>query len=288
MTTVEAHIVTYNSRTEIGDCLSSLLRHAPNDPSINFSIAVLDNGSDDGTADYVAERFPHLRLIRWTPNVFYGPAANELVASATAELLFVINPDTVVEADPVTPLVQALRAHPKVAIACPVVVGFDGSKQSFIQQFPSVAYELALLLRGTKFGRLFGGRWDSDTLVGRTRDELPPADVEFPIRFIWATAWMIRTEIARQYPISPHFPMYDSDLDVCRRMADDHRLAMLVTSAAVRHIGGTSTSPECKRRMELTARARYYRRYHGRLSSLAYKVLVTALPRAMRLKRWLA
>lgn len=284
-TSVEAHIVTYNSGSLIEDCLSSLLTHAPVDPSIEFSIAVLDNASSDGTADLVATRFPSVRLIRSTENSYYGPASNQLVDQSTADFVLVINPDTEIESDVVTPLVRALHSHPDAVLACPTIIDTEDRVQSFVQRFPSLDYELALLVRGTKLAELVSSRWDSDAVVRSRRDELPPSDTVFTMDFVWSTAWLIRTDVARRFPFSDDFPMYDTDLDLCRRMADAGLSAIYCSDVVVRHVGGASSSPKRKQVMERTSRARYYRTYRGRAYSYLYAALASAWPRIVGVKR---
>ena len=287
-TSVEAHIVTYNSAELITDCLASLLKHAPVDPTISFQIVVLDNASTDGSADLIAERFPEVRLIRSTENSYYGPASNHLVEQCSAEFALVINPDTEIESDVVTPLVAALRKHPGAVLACPTIVGRDGARQSFVQRFPSLDFEFALLVRGTKLAELVSSRWDSNEVVRTRRDELPTSDAVFPMDFVWSTAWLIRTEVARQFPFSPEFPMYDTDLDLCRRMADAGLSAVYCADVVVRHIGGASSSPKRKQAMERASRAHYYRTYRGRVYSYAYLLLAAGWPKLIGLKRRVA
>lgn len=285
MITVEAHIVTYNSREVIGDCLASLIKYAPVDPEIDFRIAVLDNASSDHTAELVAAEFPEVTLTRNPANTYYGPASNDLVTRTTADQILVINPDTVVDDDVVTPLVAALAAHDDVALACPTITDEFGQVQPFVQRFPTIAFELARLVRGTKLGRLFGGRWDAARIVAERRDALPPADVPFAMKFVWSTAWLIRASVARAFPFSPEFPMYDTDVDVCRRMADAGLSAVYVPEATVRHIGGASSHPERKRRMEQSCRADYYRIYHGRAYALVFRGVSALWPRVVAAKR---
>lgn len=285
MIRVEAHIVSYNSRAVLGDCLGSLLQWTPTNPDIEFGIAVLDNASTDLTADLVAEEFPEVRLTRRQTNVLYGPASNQLVAQSEADHVLVINPDTVIDSDVVTPLVAALEAHPDAALACPTITDADGGLQPFIQHFPTLSYEAALLFRGSKLGEFLRAWWDADELVHRNRDELPPSGTTFSMRFVWSTAWLIRTSVARRFPFSADFPMYDTDVDVCRRMARQGLGAVYVDEVAVRHIGGASSDPMRKRRMQHSARADYYRVHHGRGHELAYRALQDVWPRLVAAKR---
>src|SRR5690606_7509675 len=54
-------IVTCNGRTLLGDCLASLA--AQDYPSSRVELLVYDNGSDDGTPDWLAREWPRVRVI---------------------------------------------------------------------------------------------------------------------------------------------------------------------------------------------------------------------------------
>lgn len=71
-------IVTYNRWPLVAEAIqSSLDQHVP-----AAEIIVVDDGSEDGTAGYVANQFPQVRLIR-QPNAERGAARNAGVAAAS-------------------------------------------------------------------------------------------------------------------------------------------------------------------------------------------------------------
>ncbi|WP_203218961.1 glycosyltransferase [Geoglobus acetivorans] len=59
-------IVTYSHRRYMEDCLSSVIA---NDP---LEVIVVDSGSVDGTAEFVEENFPEVKLIKSPRNLGYG------------------------------------------------------------------------------------------------------------------------------------------------------------------------------------------------------------------------
>ena len=88
---VSVLIPTRNRKQLLADTLASVLAQ-----TTALEVIVVDDGSTDGTADLVAERFPTVRVIRH--DVPTGPARgrNEAAALARAPVLFTIDDDCLV------------------------------------------------------------------------------------------------------------------------------------------------------------------------------------------------
>jgi GT2 family glycosyltransferase len=83
---------------------------------------------------------------------------------------------------------------------------------------------------------------------------------------------------------NPRFSTYDEDLDFCRRQRDRGRRIVYVPEVTLVHVGGQSSQPELKARLERRGRARYYREHGGRLTSLAFMSLTAAFDALRRAK----
>ena len=88
---LSAVVVNYDAGEAIGRCLASLLESGIDD------IAVVDNGSTDGSVELVRHLEAPLKLIQPSRNLGYGAAVNQGVAATAGEFVFVCNPDLVVE-----------------------------------------------------------------------------------------------------------------------------------------------------------------------------------------------
>lgn len=94
-------IVAYNSRDDLGACLAACAQQLrPTDELI-----VVDNGSTDGSADFVAAAFPDVKLIR-NHNSGYAGGNNRGAVAARGDVLVFLNPDTV----PQSGAIRALAA----------------------------------------------------------------------------------------------------------------------------------------------------------------------------------
>jgi GT2 family glycosyltransferase len=107
-------IPSWNGAHFLGECLASLIcqTHAS-------EIVVVDNGSTDGTAELVRERFPEVTLLTLASNHGFAGAVNVGVAHAlTAGVDYVglFNNDAVAEPDWLERLIACAEAHPEAGI----------------------------------------------------------------------------------------------------------------------------------------------------------------------------
>ena len=277
---VDALIVSFNTRRLLRECLVSLRASKPDDPGIELRIAVLDNGSTDGSADMVASEFSDVRLIRSSVNLGFAMANNALAATSSASHLLLLNSDTLVEQDVVTPLLDALESDPAVAIAAPRLVYPDGEVQASSERLPTLRFELAREIRGTKLQPLLRPLFDVDAILDdHRRRGLLEQRRAHEAEFLWATCWLVRrADFPDGRLFDPSFALYDEDLDVCRRMTATGRRLVYVPDPEIVHLGGRSSATSASKVARMrSGRARYYRRHHGARKGLAYRATVAGV-----------
>jgi len=113
--------VNYNGREHLPTCLSSLFRQT----YPNFDVTVVDNGSSDGSVEYLRAHFPQVRIVESAVNLGFGRANNLGIEVTEGEYVALTNYD--VEFDPcwLEEMVRAARADPKVGIIAPKILLFD-------------------------------------------------------------------------------------------------------------------------------------------------------------------
>ena len=105
-------VVSYNTREMTLDCLRSVFAET----RTPFELIVVDNASPDGSAEAIAAAFPDIRLIASRENLGFAPANNMAVREARADLVLLLNPDTVVLDGAIDRLIDAyleLRSSPE-------------------------------------------------------------------------------------------------------------------------------------------------------------------------------
>lgn len=111
-------IPNYNGLPHLPACLSSLSGQLFQE----FAVTVVDNGSADGSADWVARHDPHIELIALDHNVGFAKAVNAGIRAAHSEYVVLLNNDTVAHPRWLGGLVAALDTHPSYDFAASKMV----------------------------------------------------------------------------------------------------------------------------------------------------------------------
>ena len=83
-------VITWNEKHLLSRCLENL---CPNFDFDEDEIVVIDNGSIDGTAEMVSERFPSVRYYRLEENIGVGPARNRGIMVADKNIVMTLDND---------------------------------------------------------------------------------------------------------------------------------------------------------------------------------------------------
>lgn len=144
---VSVAILSWNGRRHLETCLEALA--IQQDPQVDWEILVLDNGSMDGTAAWVRERWgrdPRVRLLESRVNLGFCAGSNRLAAAADGDAVALLNNDTRPEPGWLGSLVEALAsAPPDVAAVSGKIVDWDGERLDFgrgVMTFDGHAFQL--------------------------------------------------------------------------------------------------------------------------------------------------
>jgi hypothetical protein len=127
---VSVSIVNTNSRELLLACLESLA-------GTDAEIVVLDNASEDGSADAVRERFPDVSLIAQDFRAGFGANHNTVIRATTGRYVYVLNEDTTADDWGFDRMTAYMDAHPRVAALGPKLVYPDGRRQDSAWRFPT-------------------------------------------------------------------------------------------------------------------------------------------------------
>lgn len=120
MSKVSVIIPTWNGRQFLQNCLDSLLRQTYQD----FETILVDNGSSDGTAPYVREHYPWVKLVVLTENIGFSGGNNRGLQECSGEHIVTLNNDTRTAPDFLAELVKAVEADTTIGMVAAKMLNF--------------------------------------------------------------------------------------------------------------------------------------------------------------------
>ena len=259
-------VVNTNGREYLLACLAAIERTHP--AGMEREILVLDNASQDGSAEAVRQLGGEIRLIALERRA--GKAENDstLMREAQGEYCLLLNEDSELRPGAAAALVAALEADPGAAAATPQLLDSGGDPVPSAWRFPGV---------GTAaIGALFLHRRFTVQSVGNATRKVDWAQ---------SSALLVRREAATAVGyMDPDFFVYYDECDFARRLADAGWHSLFVPNAEAVHHDQLSTDlakglpriVEFHRNRDL-----YMRKHHGRVAAYAVRVL-TAWSYALR------
>jgi N-acetylglucosaminyl-diphospho-decaprenol L-rhamnosyltransferase len=251
-------VVNTNGRELLLACLAAIEHSHP--AVLEREVLVLDNASDDGSADAVRALGGGVRLIARDRRS--GKAENDstLLHEARGELCLLLNEDAELAPGAVRSLVDALEADPGAAIAAPQLFSPDGTPQPCAWRLPGVGTALA--------GALFLHR----RLTVQSRGKRTRA-----VGWAQSSAMLVRREAAEQVGgLDPDFFVYSDETDFCKRLGDaGWRILYVPAARAIHHEQLATDASAGERRIVEFHRNRdlYMRKHHSAAAAALVRVL---------------
>ena len=117
-------IVSYKVKFYLEQCLLAVKKATA---GIESEIYVVDNHSNDGSVEFIAERFPDINLISSNHNNGFSHANNIAIRQCSGEYVLLLNPDTNVGERSIKEVLKFMDAHPKAGGVGVKMLNADGS-----------------------------------------------------------------------------------------------------------------------------------------------------------------
>ncbi len=226
-------IVSWNARNYLIQCLSTL---TPETCQYPFEVIVVDNASSDGSAEWVAQHYPQIRLIQNAANLGFAKANNMGAALSQGQYLCFINSDVKVLENCITRLVNYCETNPQVGMAGPHIFGGDGKTQPSCRGFPGL---WNMFCRALALDTLFP-KWKIFT--GYSLSHWPQQDHRY-VDILSGCFWLVRRAAINQAGLlDENFFMYGEDMDWCKRFQKSGWRLAFVPDAHAIHFGGASSA----------------------------------------------
>lgn len=179
-------VVTYNGMKWLDKCLSSVVNS-----SIDADLFIVDNGSTDGSIEFIQQNYPKARLIMSKENLGFGKANNlglQYAIDNNYDFVYLLNQDAWVEDDTFEKMIAIQELNPQFGILSPLQVNRD--KNRLDKAFASCCCNDLL----------------SDCLMQQ------PLKIIYSTDFVMAAHWLISKEcLITVGGFSPVFPHYGED-----------------------------------------------------------------------------
>jgi hypothetical protein len=234
MTRLSILIPTLNSCEMLKNCLRSIEGFAP---PMSYEIIIADNGSTDGTLEFLSQDYPHLTLIKFDKNEGFAKPVNKLLNAAQGDYLVLLNPDTLLIEDVFSPQLDWLDEHDEVGISIPKVLNADGSFQAQCKR--GDARPAAVFGYFLKLGKLFPENRALNSYLMSWLDEDEIAEVDA----VSGSCMIIRRACWEAVgDFDETFFAYQEDSDYCIRARQKGWKVMYLPISSIIHFGGQGGS----------------------------------------------
>jgi N-acetylglucosaminyl-diphospho-decaprenol L-rhamnosyltransferase len=223
-------VVNTNGREFLMACLEAIERTHPSD--LEHELLVLDNASDDRSAEAVRERFPRARLFALERRA--GKAENDstLLREARGRYALLLNEDSELQGGAARALVDALEGDPGAAVAGARLLTSGGEPAACAWRLPDAAWALAAAV-------FMQDRYAVQSRGERVRE----------VGWTQSSAMLVRRAAAEQVDyLDPDFFVYSDETDFCKRLRDAGWRILFAPAARAVHHDQLGTDAETMRR----------------------------------------
>ena len=220
-------ILNWNGLSMLRDFLPSVVE---NTKGKDVGIVLVDNGSTDGSADWVKDHFPGIGLLCFEKNYGYAGGYDRAIRELNPEYALLLNSDVETPSDWWQPLLAFMEKNPDAGAVQPKILSFK-DKENFEHAgaagglLDSLGYPYA---RGRIFNKVESDKGQYDGV---------------PHEIAWASgaAMMVRTKAYIEAGgLDERFFAHMEEIDLCWRMRLKGYKIYAVPESKVYHLGGGS------------------------------------------------
>lgn len=221
-------IICWNDLRVIRDCLRSIYEGTH---ETNFEVVVSDNGSVDGSVEFIRKHYPQVRIVENRQNLGFARGNNAGIRVSRGDYVLILNPDTIIHDGALDKLVEfAERRSGAGAFGCRVL-NPDGTYQVSARLFPTVLRYWVSALGLPKLSSFFiyeeYPRWRGDT--------------ERSIDWQSGCCVMFRGNLLKRLGgFDEQFFYHFEEVDLCRRVWNAGYPILFTPEAVITHLGGQS------------------------------------------------
>jgi GT2 family glycosyltransferase len=118
-------VICWNNKRYLADCLASVLSQTYPD----IEVVLTDNASSDGSAEYVRQNFPSIKVIQNERNLGFAEGNNVAMKQAKGKYVVTLNPDTKVDERWIEELVKVAENDKRIGSCASKVLFLNNPKR---------------------------------------------------------------------------------------------------------------------------------------------------------------
>lgn len=216
-------ILNWNGKHHLERFLPSVCANAP----AHVEIVVGDNGSTDGSVDFLTLHYPQIRIVQTGANLGFAGGYNAVLRQVVADCYVLLNSDVEVSPDWMDPILKLMETSPDIAAVQPKIRSYDHRQK----------FEHA----GAAGGHidLFGFPFCRGRILNVTEEDKGQYDDLSEIFWASGAALFIRSKAWHELGgFDADFFAHMEEIDLCWRLKNAGHKIVYCPQSVVFHVGG--------------------------------------------------
>lgn len=259
-------VINYKTFEYTKRCIDSIIVHTKKTP---YEIILIDNFSDDGSAEKLSKLFPTITHIHNKENQGFAKGNNTGIAASKGEYILLLNSDTELTEDSISYCLNNIKNNPKNIVSCKLIHP-NNQIQHQCSKFPSISLNLIEFFRIHK-------TWKKNkvgkTLLSSYFNHMTYCEPDW----IWGTFFMFKkSHLSRltENKLNDDFFMYGEDMKWCYDFKNiGCKIVYLPNTEIIHFIGKSSNNSTLKNKSIVKNEIQFIKITNGNLYSIIYKLV---------------
>jgi len=217
-------ILNWNGKEDTIECLESLKQII----YPNYEIILVDNGSTDGSVEFLREQYPDMEIIENERNLGFAEGCNIGIRKSLdkrTDYVLLLNNDTAVEPEFLNEMVKLAESKKSIGIVGPKICYYDEKNK--------------ILRAGEKINTITG----KVSILGRNHIDKESNNQNKKVDLVEGSCFLIKSILFEKIGfLDPEYFAYAEDIDYCLRASKENFEVYCCHSTKIYHKGSRSSS----------------------------------------------